>query len=58
MVIDDLDHDSIWCDHSVQDILDQKHKDYKSAEIGILTLRETLKSNLCPAEVNLSSFYF
>lgn len=51
MLIDDLDHDSIWCNQSIQDILNRKNYDSKSAEISLTNLRETLLTTKCPSEV-------
>ncbi|KAG2231977.1 hypothetical protein INT48_001286 [Thamnidium elegans] len=51
MLIDDLDHDSIWCNQSIQDILNRKNYDSKSAEISLTNLRETLIATSCPPEL-------
>lgn len=51
MFIDDLDHDSIWCNQTIEDILNKKNYDIKSAEISLSNLREALLTTPCPAEV-------
>lgn len=56
-MIDDLDHDSIWCtnnnstDSNVTVLLNRKHQDTKSAENSLSVLRQVLMTEPCPAEV-------
>jgi hypothetical protein len=51
MNLDNIDYDSIWCAESIENIVNRKHRDTKSAENSLLLLRETLLTNQCPAEV-------
>jgi hypothetical protein len=51
MSIDYLDHDSIWCDETVHEILARQHYDSMSVQNSIADLRQTLMTNTCPAEV-------
>jgi hypothetical protein len=54
-MIDDLDHDSIWCHNdasiTIPDILNRKHQDMKSAEDCLALLRGTLMTDPSPTEV-------
>lgn len=48
----DSDHyDSIWCAETIENIINRKHRDIKSAENSLLLLRQTLLTNSCPAEL-------
>ncbi|KAI8080794.1 rab-GTPase-TBC domain-containing protein [Gilbertella persicaria] len=51
MQFDHIDPDSIWCTQTIQDILDRKHRDSKSAENSLLQLRNVLLTNPCPPEL-------
>lgn len=51
MSIDNLDHDSIWCNETVHDILARRHYNAISVQNSIIDLRQALMVNTCPAEV-------
>jgi hypothetical protein len=51
MNLDNIDYDAIWCSESIENIVNRKHRDTKSAENSLLLLREGLLTNPCPAEV-------
>ena len=56
MQFDGIDHDSIWCNEPIQDILGRRHNDPKSAEASLTLLRNSLLNHACPPEVNFLMF--